>query len=130
VFITAIVTILLHYPVAIAEEVVDPFHGLPSRLKFPPTPYDVRQACESVAERLHRIAKAGPPLQRQITSDFCANVPPDPPPSPNGVHPPGTILTNYNEAFRLYGRPVGAFEEGRHRVYGSSALVEPPTRKN
>jgi hypothetical protein len=31
---------------------------------------------------------------------------PDPKPGPNGVHPVGTILSNYDEAFRLYGKPL------------------------
>jgi hypothetical protein len=126
-FLTSIASILMHYPVAIGEEVVDPFHGLPSQIKYC-TPYDVRQACEAVAERLARIAKAGPPLiPRKQIEGFVS---PDPPPGPNGVHPPGTILSNFTEATRLYGRPIGAFEAGRHRVYGSKALVEPPTPKS
>jgi hypothetical protein len=47
-FLTAIASILMHYPIAIGEEITDPFHGLPSQLKFPPAPYDVRQACDAL----------------------------------------------------------------------------------
>jgi hypothetical protein len=46
-FLTAIASIMMHYPIEIVEEVVDPFRGLPSRLKFMPTPYDVRQALDA-----------------------------------------------------------------------------------
>ena len=34
-----------------------------------------------------------------------------------GKHPAGTILSNFDEAFRLYGRPIGVFEEGREHPY-------------
>jgi hypothetical protein len=104
VFITAIITIMAHYPIAVVEEVVDPFHGLPSKLQFPPTPFDVRCACDAVAERLARIARSGPPFEpRKQIGGFVS---PDPAPGPNGVHQPGTILSNFSEATKLYGKPL------------------------
>jgi hypothetical protein len=39
------------------------------------------------------------------------NLPADAPAGADGRHPSGTILTNYSEAYRLYGRPVGRFEK-------------------
>jgi hypothetical protein len=55
VFLTAIASILMHYPVAVGEEIADPFLGLPSKLKFPPTPYDVKQACDEIAARARPV---------------------------------------------------------------------------
>jgi hypothetical protein len=111
IFITAIVTILMHYPVKVVEEVVDPFFGLPSKLKYPPTPYDVRQACEEVATREYRIARA---LARPMVPYIPHSArPPDPKPNPeSGVHPPGTILSDYVEAVRLYGKPLEKERQG------------------
>jgi len=47
VFASAIVGILLDYPMEIVMEITDPIHGLPARQQFMPSPYDVRQACEA-----------------------------------------------------------------------------------
>lgn len=105
VFLTAIVTIMVRYPVAVVEEVVDPFFGLPAKLPFPPTPYDVKQACEAIMAHRHRVARQGPPLTTRPR--LAAPRQGDPAPDPKtGRHPVGTILTDYDAAVALYGRPL------------------------
>ena len=47
VFLTAIVTVLMHYPLEVAARAADPFTGLPSLQPWIPTPYDVKQFLES-----------------------------------------------------------------------------------
>jgi hypothetical protein len=44
--LTAIVGILLRYPMDVIDEVTSPVIGLPSRQEFMATPFDVRQAAE------------------------------------------------------------------------------------
>jgi hypothetical protein len=127
IFITAIVSILMHYPVAVCEEVVDPFFGLPAKLKFPPTPYDVRQACDAIAGHRHRIAQ--PRLGRMTISRQAP--PPDPAPDPvTGRHPPGTILTNFDEATRLYGKPLERGTPPQQREKPTRPLSQDPGPRN
>jgi len=46
VFLTAIVAVLMHYPIDVAELCADPYLGLPGQQPYTPTPYDVKQFCE------------------------------------------------------------------------------------
>lgn len=45
-FLTGISAVLAKYPREIIEKVTHPADGLPSKLKFPPTPAEVKEACE------------------------------------------------------------------------------------
>lgn len=47
------------------------------------------------------------------------NTAPDPAPGADGKHPPGTLLSNFAEATRLYGKPVSAFSHDRWHPYGT-----------
>ena len=46
VFATGAVAVLSHYPAEIVRKVTDPHSGLPGRLKWFPTIYEIREACE------------------------------------------------------------------------------------
>ena len=46
VFATGAVAVLSHYPVDIVRKITDPHSGLPGRLKWLPTIYEIREACE------------------------------------------------------------------------------------
>lgn len=58
VFVPAMAAVLAHFPADIVEIVTNPFHGLPSRSKWPPTIAEVRAACdEEMRPRLDRLAR-------------------------------------------------------------------------
>jgi hypothetical protein len=121
-YLTAMTTILLNYTSEVAAEAsID----VANNCKFPPSRAELHQACERAAAREYRLAQAralGPPTR----IDYLGiESPRDPMPDPvTGRHPPGTILENFGTATALYGRPIGVFEKGRHRVYGCEALAE------
>ena len=81
--------------------------------EFPPSRFTLRQACEQAVGRrlwLERLRAVPDPAPRIATTK-----PVDPPPGPDGKHPPGTILTNFGAAAALYGRPIGRFESNREK---------------
>jgi hypothetical protein len=85
----------------------------------PPSRFELRQACEWAAkERARsehlRSLPQGEPHKR-------LGKPADPPPGPDGRHPPGTILTNYEAAVRLYGVPIGIDDPRHSRFAGSTS---------
>jgi len=45
-FLTGIAAVLALYPTDIIDQVTNPALGLPSKLRFPPTPAEVKDACE------------------------------------------------------------------------------------
>ena len=48
IFLDAAAAILAEYPDEIIVRVTDPRVGLPSRLKWPPQPSEIKEACESL----------------------------------------------------------------------------------
>jgi hypothetical protein len=50
VFATAIVGILLQYPMDVVDEITSPVIGLPSRQEFMPSPFEVKQAAEKIMQ--------------------------------------------------------------------------------
>ena len=133
VFATAIVGILLRYPMSVVREVTCPFTGLPTKTQFMPTPFDVRQACEELMRpiRDHQYHRQNVERQLAERDDRICAPPrtPDPAPDPiTGKHPPGTILSNYDEAVRIYGRPIGRGEP-THSKFPSGPVQEPPAQK-
>lgn len=125
-YVAAIAAVLATFELDIIREATDPRTGIQSTEKFAafmPNAGEVKAFCDALASRKLRLAhyRALPPPGR-VTRRAP---PPDPPvindaTSPHhGKHPPGTILANYDEAVRLYGRPLCAFEDGRERPYNS-----------
>ncbi len=107
-YVAAIAAVLAMYEPEIIREATDPRTGIQSTEKFTafmPNAGEVRTFCADLAarnERLDRYRQLPPPEPR-----VRRPIPPDPAPDPKtGKHPPGTILSNFDEAFRIYGRPV------------------------
>jgi hypothetical protein len=132
-FATAIIGIFLRYPLDIVEHCCDPFTGLPSKQNTTPTPYDVRCFCEEQMRPRRYIdeynARSKVQLRERMEREREMRAsaqprPADPAPGPDGKHPPGTILSNYAEAVKIYGRPIGVFEEGRTRPYDTGRVRE------
>ncbi len=116
--------LLCQYPRVVALRCADPARGVTTKTKFIPTVADVVEWCEPLTADMHRTVAREDKIAAQLRErdDFERQFPSKgakPPPEPDGKHPPGTTLSNYDEAFRLYGRPIGAFEDGRERVYGA-----------
>jgi hypothetical protein len=114
-YITNLCSILLAYDEVDSRAGVQAVANLS---KFAPTRFELRQACEDAAGRRVKLERmqALPPPQPTLRPERPA----DAPPPEGGQHPPGTILANYGEALKLYGRPIGAFEDGRVRPYDVS----------
>jgi hypothetical protein len=66
VFATAVVTILMHYPLDVVEEVCDPYYGLPSKQNWVPTLFEIRKACDAVAIPRQRAAARQAQLEQQL----------------------------------------------------------------
>jgi hypothetical protein len=49
-FASAIVGILLQYPIDVTRDLCNPFSGLPAQQEFIPSPFDVRQAAEKIMQ--------------------------------------------------------------------------------
>jgi hypothetical protein len=89
-FLTGISAVLSKYPKWVIDKVTHPADGLPGRLKFPPQPSEVRDACEAEmepvrrqAEREHReracqeslpppVDRTGRKTYEQIQAEFAA----------------------------------------------------------
>lgn len=65
-FLTGIAAILGEYSDDIIDEVTHPSKGIPSRLKFPPQPVEVRDACEAVALPRRKAAEHNRRTQEQL----------------------------------------------------------------
>ena len=100
-YFSNLVTILMMYPEidAAAGVAAVANHGG----EFPPSRFTLRQACEKATQDRVRLEK----LRAMPKSNPTRTLPrpADPPPGPDGKHPPGTILSDYVGAVRLYGRP-------------------------
>jgi len=88
--------------------------------QFLPTRFEVRNACENAASWRAKLQRLGVPLSREPL-DRPAR-PADPPPGPDGKHPPGTILSNYDEAVSLYGKPYSRDELGKLQAGAPSPI--------
>jgi len=105
------------YEPDIIREATDPRTGIQSKPKFAafmPNSGEVKEFCDALINEKARFAKyrSLPPPSRPVRRP----VPPDPAPGPDGKHPPGTILSNYDDAVKRYGRPIGRFEPGREKA--------------
>lgn len=119
-YVAAIAAVLAMYEPDLIREATDPRMGIQSTEKFAafmPNSGEVKAFCEALASQKERIARYRllPPPDPQTRRP----VPPDPAPGADGKHPAGTILANYDAALKQYGRPVGPFDEGRVKPYGS-----------
>jgi hypothetical protein len=104
-FIATLTEILAQYPPEIVEYVTDPKTGLQRRLKFPPTPAEVVEACAAEIAWRTKIAR----------NSSLSPAPRLPPPLTSGVignGGPGTIYTAkaFDLAVAKHGRPTGVFE--------------------
>ena len=85
--------------------------GVTNHCQFLPSRFEVRQACEVAASNRMRLERLrSTPAPQPI--GWLAR-PPDAPPGPDGKHPPRTIISNYDEAVRLYGKPLSRDELGK-----------------
>ena len=66
VFATGAVAVLSHYPVEIVRKVTDPHSGLPGRLKWLPTIYEIREACEIENAAARRREEADARVKEQF----------------------------------------------------------------
>lgn len=104
-FLATVATILAEYPQEIVEYVTDPRTGLQRRLKFPPSPAEVVEACAAeIGWRAKIAANSGLSVAPRL-----------PPPMASGVvgdGGPGTVYTAkaFEEATKKHGRPTGPFE--------------------
>jgi hypothetical protein len=113
IYVAAIAAVLSHYPPEVVEKITNPFGGLPSRCNFLPTVREVHAACRELVENKAMAAKRQADQRQQLDErrqfDEARQQAP--------IHPeigkshPGVILTNYSEAVRKYGRPIGRFEK-------------------
>jgi hypothetical protein len=68
IFSAAIEDVLAHYAPHIQQAVTDPYGGLPSRSPFPPNPFEVKQACEELAQAEWARKKRAEDLQKQFAN--------------------------------------------------------------
>jgi hypothetical protein len=113
-YLTSLTAILLAYAPAVAQIATE---EVANKCKFPPSRAELHQACEAAAARQDKIDRY---LQFGPSESTSRNDPgPDPEPAADGKHPIGTILANFTDATKRYGRPIGAFEDGRRKPYGA-----------
>jgi hypothetical protein len=113
-YISSLCTILTLYD---SRDAIAGVNAVADHREFPPSRFELRQACERAAiERLkfERLRGMGPP-QPLKRLEKPADAPPDP---VTGKHPPGTVLTNYDAAVRLYGKPIGEDDPRHSRFSG------------
>lgn len=126
-YVAAIAAVLATFDPEIVREATDPRTGIQSTDKFTafmPNAGEVRTFCVDLAARKERLERYRllPPAEPRVR----VPVPPDPPVDPQtGKHRPGTILSNFDEAFRLYGRPVNDLPTGE-RSFTPPPYTGPP----
>lgn len=122
-YIGNMAALLCKYPRMIALRCANPISGVVTKTRFIPTVADVVEWCEPLTADMSRTVGREDAIAKQLAERAewerqhprleqatpGANVQPD----ATGKHPPGTILSNYDEAVRIYGRPIGVFEDGR-----------------
>jgi hypothetical protein len=123
-YVAAIASILTLYQDWVIRVATDPRTGIGTvepYTRYMPNPGELKLFCDAIATR---AARADRWRALPAGTRHCGFVPapPDPPPGADGRHPPGTILANYGEAVRLYGKPMEA--EGTQ-----VARQEPPTQE-
>lgn len=92
-FVATLAAILEEYDPEIVEYVTDPKTGIQRRLKWPPSPAEIVEAC--VAEISHRAKVA----------KYSSMPPPLRLPKPKY-----SAADSYEEMVRKHGRPIGVFE--------------------
>lgn len=125
-YVAAIAAVLATCEPDVIREATDPRTGIQSTEKFAafmPNAGEVKTFCADLATRKERLAhyRRLPPPEPRVRRA----IPPDPTPDQKtGKHPPGTILSNFDEAFRIYGRPVGDLPA--ERAFSPPPYVGPP----
>jgi hypothetical protein len=100
-FIATIGAILEQYDQAIVEYVTDPRTGIQRRLKWPPSPAEVVEACDAEIihrEKISRYSSMPPPLPRLTGSRL-------------------SVEQSYDVMVKKHGRPHGVFEVSRQLTY-------------
>jgi len=100
-FVATMGAILEQYDPEIVEYVTDPKTGIQRRLKWPPAPAEVVEACEAEAihrEKIRKYSKMPPPLPRLSGPKFSAE-------------------QSFETMTAKHGRPFGPFEDGRELQY-------------
>lgn len=127
-YIGNMANLLCQYPRTVAIQCADPIRGVSTKTKFIPTVADVVEWCEPLTGDMQRTVGREDRIAEQLRDrekferKFPPALPRDTPQveiGADGKHAPGTILSNYSEALRLYGRPVGAFEPDRSKPYNT-----------
>ena len=101
-FIATLGTILEQYPPEIVEYVTDPTTGIQRRLKFPPSPAEVVEACTAEVNYREKVAKYSsiPTTAHRLPK------------------PKYSSENSYDAMVAKHGRPFGVFEQGRQLPYG------------
>lgn len=100
-FIATLGALLEQYDPAIVEYVTDPLTGIQRRLKWPPSPAEVVEACVAEIQHREKVARYSnlpPPLPRLLRPKFSAD-------------------QSYEAMVKKHGRPAGPFEAGREHNY-------------
>ena len=66
VFATAAVAVFSRYPLDVVRKVTDPYSGLAARLKWVPTIYEIREACEIANNEARRREEADARVKEQF----------------------------------------------------------------
>jgi len=66
IYIGAVEEVLSHYPCRVIESVTHPHTGLPSRSNFPPSVFEIRQACDAIMHEEARAARRAEDLRQQF----------------------------------------------------------------
>lgn len=98
-FAAGTAAILAEFPMDVMDYVTDPRTGLPGRLKWPPQPSEVREACEARVAELERAREIGRLGRLKVT-----------PPPPREPLVLGPNQFTYAEVVKRGIRPIGRFE--------------------
>jgi hypothetical protein len=106
--VAAVAAVLSLYQDWVIRVATDPRTGIGTvepYTRYMPNPGELKLFCDNLAARAARLDRWRSLPGGNRYHGFT-QLPPDPHPGPDGRHPPGTILANYSEAVRLYGKPV------------------------
>jgi hypothetical protein len=66
VYVAAVVRVLSGYPMEIVNRVIDPLTGIPSKIKWLPKPFEIKQACEEIHGSVRRAREWEERAARQL----------------------------------------------------------------
>lgn len=67
-YIAAVVSVLSRYPEAVIRDVTEPATGLPAKLKWLPSIFEIREECEILAARIQKREELQKGLTEQLAS--------------------------------------------------------------